>query len=100
MTMKRKASARTGAPAMAKPHQIAAAGSAMAEVLARMDAQSALKSTVSLLELNERSCRWPIGDPTHENFGYCGDRRVRGAYCDVHAEIAYLPGSSAIRRKL
>jgi GcrA cell cycle regulator len=101
MTKKaRKQSAFTGAPTMASPQQIAAAGAATAEVLARMDAIPALKGTVSLMELNGQTCRWPIGDPTHADFGYCGDRRVRGAYCEAHANIAYLQGSSAVRRKL
>lgn len=43
-----------------------------------------------LSELKERMCRWPIGDPKEENFGFCGDRNIAGLpYCAEHAKIAY-----------
>jgi len=97
MTKKaRKQSAFTGVPTMASPQHIAAAGAATAEVLARMDAVSPLKGTVSLLQLRDWSCRWPVGDPRASSFGYCGDDKVPGAkypYCAAHARIAYLPPS-------
>jgi GcrA cell cycle regulator len=48
------------------------------------------RKTVSLLDLNARMCRWPIGDPRDENFGFCGDRSVEGfPYCEDHAKAAY-----------
>jgi GcrA cell cycle regulator len=48
---------------------------------------------VPLLELNENMCRWPIGDPQHENFHFCGGQKTNGAYCEHHARIAYQPYS-------
>lgn len=47
-------------------------------------------STISILELNERTCRWPVGDPRDGNFGYCGSA-VYGAhpYCAEHVAIAF-----------
>ncbi|MEO1200413.1 MAG: GcrA family cell cycle regulator [Pseudomonadota bacterium] len=52
----------------------------------------------SIMELNERTCRWPIGDPGTEDFHYCGCPSEPGSpYCDYHAQIAYQP--SAERRR-
>jgi len=46
----------------------------------------------TLLELNEDTCRWPIGDPATENFFFCGGKPVTGLpYCAYHARVAYQP---------
>jgi GcrA cell cycle regulator len=46
----------------------------------------------SLLELNEDTCRWPIGDPGNPDFFFCGGRTVTGLpYCSHHARVAYQP---------
>lgn len=43
-----------------------------------------------LLELNARMCRWPIGDPQEEGFGFCGAPNRPGLpYCTEHAKVAY-----------
>jgi GcrA cell cycle regulator len=45
---------------------------------------------ISLLELKERSCRWPNGDPKKESFNFCGLGAVPGLpYCGEHAAVAY-----------
>lgn len=47
---------------------------------------------VSITELNESTCRWPVGDPGSEDFGYCGAKPKPGVvYCPYHARIAYQP---------
>jgi GcrA cell cycle regulator len=47
---------------------------------------------VSLMELNDSMCKWPIGDPTAENFCFCGHRNFNGMpYCEYHSRIAYQP---------
>ncbi len=47
---------------------------------------------VSLLDLPEYGCRWPVGDPEHEDFGFCGARKADGfSYCEHHAKVAYQP---------
>lgn len=47
---------------------------------------------VSITELNESTCRWPVGDPGAEDFGYCGAKPKTGVvYCPYHARIAYQP---------
>ena len=54
---------------------------------------------VSIMELRESMCRWPLGDPTSADFGFCGARAVTGVpYCAHHCQIAYQP--AAERRRL
>ncbi len=49
----------------------------------------------TILTLKENNCRWPIGDPTDEDFHFCGKTRVPGSpYCDHHACVAFQPVQS------
>ena len=44
----------------------------------------------SLHELGAENCRWPIGSPGSNNFGFCGSVPVEGLpYCARHARMAY-----------
>ena len=46
---------------------------------------------VHLTDLDNHTCRWPIGDPKDENFHFCGKKvRIGQTYCDEHANIAYV----------
>lgn len=47
----------------------------------------------TLLELNDKRCKWPLGDPASPDFRYCGsDKAVTdGPYCRFHFRIAYVP---------
>lgn len=48
------------------------------------------KARYTLLELKGSMCRWPIGDPQTEEFGFCGDSCVPGLpYCAEHGKVAY-----------
>ncbi len=49
---------------------------------------------LSLTELDNHTCRWPLGDPKDDNFHFCGKKvRVGQTYCDEHAAVAYVkPG--------
>ncbi len=45
---------------------------------------------VGLLELNNRMCRWPEGDPQQGDFGFCGGDIYPGLpYCADHSKVAY-----------
>jgi len=48
-------------------------------------------SVASVLTLTERMCKWPIGDPSDANFGFCGRSACAGPYCADHARQAYQP---------
>ncbi|WP_029030632.1 GcrA family cell cycle regulator [Salinarimonas rosea] len=53
---------------------------------------------VTIMDLRESMCRWPMGDPSSPDFRFCGARSHTGMpYCDHHAQIAYQP--SAERRR-
>ena len=46
----------------------------------------------TLLELTEATCRWPIGDPSENEFHFCGRKPKSGSpYCEAHARKAYQP---------
>lgn len=53
---------------------------------------------VTIMDLRESMCRWPMGDPTSPDFHYCGDRSITGLpYCTHHAQIAYQPAAERKR---
>lgn len=47
---------------------------------------------VSILDIGPGTCRYPIGDPLREDFGFCGAAcHVEKPYCTHHHQIAYVP---------
>jgi GcrA cell cycle regulator len=45
---------------------------------------------LSLLQLNEHTCKWPIGDPLTPDFYFCGQHSNEGKpYCEFHSRRAY-----------
>ena len=55
---------------------------------------------LNLMELTERTCKWPIGDPATENFWFCGHPSAQGKpYCSTHVSIAFQPISLKRERK-
>jgi GcrA cell cycle regulator len=52
----------------------------------------------TLLELNEDTCRWPIGDPATPEFFFCGGKPLTGLpYCSYHSRAAYQPANERRR---
>jgi len=50
---------------------------------------------LDLLSLTERTCKWPIGDPTVDDFHFCGLPSVPGKpYCEHHVAVAFQPMST------
>jgi len=55
---------------------------------------------ISLMELTERTCKWPIGDPATPDFWFCGLPVQQGKpYCDAHVGVAFQPMSARRDRK-
>jgi GcrA cell cycle regulator len=55
---------------------------------------------VTIMSLSERTCRWPIGDPTDDDFRFCGRPPAAGLpYCREHVRVAYQPLQDRRRRK-
>ncbi|HEU0150739.1 MAG TPA: GcrA family cell cycle regulator [Bradyrhizobium sp.] len=53
----------------------------------------------SLLELNEATCHWPVGDPSSADFFFCGGKALSGLpYCAQHSRVAYQPASDRRRQ--
>ncbi len=53
---------------------------------------------VTIMDLREYMCRWPMGDPTTPEFRFCGGRSQTGMpYCSYHARIAYQPAADRRR---
>jgi GcrA cell cycle regulator len=46
---------------------------------------------VTIIDLKEAMCRWPLGDPTSSEFRYCGSPAASGPYCAHHGKLAYQP---------
>lgn len=47
---------------------------------------------ISIMELREGTCRWPMGDPLDPDFVFCGgDCDVGKPYCTAHANVAFQP---------
>ena len=45
-----------------------------------------------LEELDENSCKWPIGHPDEKNFYFCGRSSLKDfSYCKLHLLYAYQP---------
>jgi len=49
-----------------------------------------VENRLTLLQLNEHTCKWPIGDPLTTEFYFCGQHSEEGKpYCEFHSRRAY-----------
>ena len=52
---------------------------------------------ITLMQLSEKTCRWPLGDPSTTDFRFCGSETAAGtSYCQYHSVLAFQPAG---RRK-
>lgn len=62
------------------------------EALANVREVEKTARKLSLMELTERTCKWPIGDPATPDFWFCGLPTVAGKpYCEAHVSVAFQP---------
>lgn len=55
---------------------------------------------LQLVQLNERTCKWPNGDPLSEDFSFCGNEAGEsGPYCGYHSKVAFQPASERRRSR-
>ncbi len=55
---------------------------------------------LSVMELTERTCKWPVGDPATEDFWFCGLPVQQGKpYCEAHVGVAFQPMSARRDRR-
>jgi GcrA cell cycle regulator len=52
----------------------------------------------TIVTLMENNCKWPIGDPQHDDFHFCGRDKITGLpYCEFHAQRAFQPATQRRR---
>jgi GcrA cell cycle regulator len=54
---------------------------------------------VTIIDLKEAMCRWPLGDPASSEFRYCGSHAPSGPYCGYHGSLAYQPAQERRRER-
>ncbi|MEM1273095.1 MAG: GcrA family cell cycle regulator [Pseudomonadota bacterium] len=70
------------------------------EALAKVSEIEKKARKISLMELTERTCKWPIGDPATEDFFFCGLPVQQGKpYCEAHVGVAFQPMSARRDRR-
>lgn len=70
------------------------------EALANVREVEKKAKKIGLMELTERTCKWPIGDPATEDFWFCGLSVQAGKpYCEAHVGVAFQPMSARRDRR-
>ncbi|APX90413.1 GcrA cell cycle regulator [Brevirhabdus pacifica] len=70
------------------------------EALATVREVEKKSKKLHLMELTERTCKWPVGDPATEDFWFCGLPVQSGKpYCEAHVGVAFQPMSSRRDRR-
>jgi GcrA cell cycle regulator len=70
------------------------------EALAKVSEVEKGSKRIGLMELTEKTCKWPVGDPATEDFWFCGLGTQTGKpYCEAHVGVAFQPMSSRRDRR-
>jgi GcrA cell cycle regulator len=81
------------APSVVEPTP--AAASEPAPQLPALAGRVEERGVATVLTLGAHMCKWPIGDPSTDDFSFCGRRSAdEGPYCVEHARVAYQPQQS------
>lgn len=92
----RKAIVPAGQPLPPQP----SANEISPEALAKVNEIEKKAKKLSLMELTERTCKWPVGDPATERFWFCGLPVKAGKpYCEAHVGVAFQPMSARRDRR-
>ncbi|MFO1142778.1 MAG: GcrA family cell cycle regulator [Amaricoccus sp.] len=70
------------------------------EALANLAEVAKKARRLTLMQLTERTCKWPVGDPATDDFWFCGLPTVAGKpYCETHVAVAFQPMSARRDRR-
>ncbi len=70
------------------------------EALAKVSEIEKTARKLTLMELTEKTCKWPVGDPATEDFWFCGLPVQQGKpYCEAHVGVAFQPMSARRDRR-
>ncbi len=103
----RAPAAREGTPPAVRPRPAGQplppqpAGSEISpEALANLAEVAKKARKLNLMQLTERTCKWPVGDPATDDFWFCGLSTVPGKpYCETHVAVAFQPMSARRDRR-
>ena len=91
--------ATVAAPALAT---IVASAAIARPTPAKKPVRTGKAARTTLLDLNDKMCKWPIGHPSDADFHFCGKNAQAGfPYCTEHCLLAYqaqLPRRDRDRR--
>jgi GcrA cell cycle regulator len=86
----------------AAPRPAPVAAPPVAKPVAKKPVRTGKAARTTLLDLNEKICKWPIGHPGEADFHFCGKPVQAGfPYCTEHCLVAYqaqLPRRDRDRR--
>ncbi|MAJ79577.1 GcrA family cell cycle regulator [Sulfitobacter sp. TMED3] len=70
------------------------------EALAKVSEVEKKSKKIGLMDLTERTCKWPVGDPATDDFWFCGLPVQQGKpYCEAHVGVAFQPMSARRDRR-
>jgi GcrA cell cycle regulator len=70
------------------------------EAIAKVNEVEKNAKKIGLMDLTERTCKWPVGDPATEEFWFCGLPVQAGKpYCEAHVGVAFQPMSARRDRR-
>ncbi|HBB84722.1 MAG TPA: GcrA cell cycle regulator [Sulfitobacter sp.] len=70
------------------------------EALAKVSEVEKKAKKIGLMDLTERTCKWPVGDPATDDFWFCGLPVQQGKpYCEAHVGVAFQPMSARRDRR-
>ncbi|MCB1491030.1 MAG: GcrA family cell cycle regulator [Rhodobiaceae bacterium] len=71
------------------------------EARPRLQEVAPVSKKASIMQLTDRVCKWPIGDPQSPEFHFCGNDAQAGTpYCSYHVKVAYQPTTDRRQRKV
>ena len=92
----RKPIIKAGQPLPPQP----SANEISAEALAKVAKIEKKAKKLTLMELTERTCTWPVGDPATDDIWFCGLGVETGKpYCEAHNAVAFQPMSARRDRR-
>ena len=70
------------------------------EALAKVSEVEKKAKKIGLMDLTERTCKRPVGDPATDDFWFCGLPVQQGKpYCEAHVGVAFQPMSARRDRR-
>jgi GcrA cell cycle regulator len=65
------------------------------EALRKVNEVEKTAKKIAMVELAEKTCKWPVGSTATEQFWFCGLAVQQGKpYCEAHVSVAFQPMSS------